>query len=45
MKKARYDAIRIARELEYGSDVIARIQSATTESEIARILATARHNS
>lgn len=45
MKKARYDATRIARELEYGNAVIEQIRNATTESEIARILATARHNS
>ena len=35
-------AIKTARELFYPQSVILRLQSATTESEIARIMKTAR---
>ena len=35
-------AIRTAKELLYPQSVILRLQSATTESEIARIMKTAR---
>ena len=35
-------AIRTAKELLYPNSVILRLQSATTESEIARIMKTAR---
>lgn len=35
-------AIKTARELYYPQSVILRLQSATTESEIARIMKTAR---
>lgn len=42
MGKLKYDAIRIAKQLCCKADVIARIQNAKTESEIYRILKTAR---
>lgn len=42
MSKSQHDAIRIAKQLCYKADVIARIQSAKSESEITRILKTAR---
>lgn len=42
MAKVKYDAIRIAKELCYSAEVIARIKVATTESEITRILHDAR---
>nr|DAV93277.1 MAG TPA: hypothetical protein [Caudoviricetes sp.] len=42
MKKARYDAIRIAKELRYNENTISKIKAATTENEITRILHTAR---
>lgn len=42
MSKTQHDAIRIAKQLCYKADVIARIQSAKTESEISRILHDAR---
>ena len=35
-------AIRTAKDLFYPESVISRLQSATTESEIARIMITAR---
>lgn len=38
MKKARYDAIRIAKELRYNENTISKIKAATSESEITRIL-------
>lgn len=38
MKKARYDAIRIAKELRYNENTISKIKVATSESEITRIL-------
>ena len=42
MGKARYDAIRIAKQLCYSENVINKIKNATTENEITRILHTAR---
>ena len=42
MGKARYDAIRIAKQLCYSENVIEKIKNATSESEITRILHTAR---
>ena len=46
MSKETYNykrnAIRTAKELFYPQSVILRLQSATTESEIARIMKTAR---
>ena len=42
MGKARYDAIRIAKQLSYSENVINKIKVATTENEITRILHTAR---
>ena len=42
MRKLKYDAIRIAQQLSYKPEIIARIQNAKTESEIYRILKTAR---
>ena len=38
MVKAKYDAIRIAKELCYSAEVIAQIKVAKTESKITRIL-------
>ena len=42
MAKAKYDAIRIAKELCYSKEVIEKIKVATTESEVTRILHDAR---
>ena len=42
MGKVRYDAIRIAKQLCYSENVIEKIKNATSESEITRILHTAR---
>ena len=46
MSRETYDykrqAIATAKELYYPNSVISRLQSATTESEIARIMRTAR---
>lgn len=42
MSKERYNAVRIAKQLCYSETVIEKIKSATTESEITRILHTAR---
>ena len=42
MKKAKYDATRIAKQLCYKPEVIERIHDAKTENEIYRILKTAR---
>lgn len=36
--------IKIARELGYGKNVIAKIQQATSENQVVRILADARAN-
>lgn len=42
MGKLKYDAIRIAKQLCYSETTINRIKTAKTESEITRILHTAR---
>ena len=42
MGKVRYDAIRIAKQLCYSEITINKIKNATSESEITRILHTAR---
>lgn len=42
MGKEKYDAIRIAKQLYYKAEIISRIQNAKSESEITRILKTAR---
>lgn len=44
MAKAKYDAIRIAKQLCYKADVIERIKAAKTENEILRILHDARQD-
>ena len=38
----KHNTIIIAKQLCYNADVISRLKSATTESEIARIMKTAR---
>ena len=42
MAEAKYNAIRIATQLCYSETTIEKIKNATTESEITRILRTAR---
>lgn len=42
MGKAKYDAIRIAKQLGYNSNIIENIKNAKSEIEITRILKTAR---
>lgn len=42
MTKAKYDAIRIAKQLGYNSNIIERIKNAKSEIEITRIMKTAR---
>ena len=42
MSKSQHDAIRIAKQLCYKADIIARIENAKTESEITQILRSAR---
>ena len=42
MGKEKYDAIRIAKQLCYSESVIEKIKSAKTESEITRIMRSAR---
>ena len=42
MGKLKYDAVRIAKQLCYKAEIISRIQNAKSESEITRILKTAR---
>ena len=42
MAEAKYNAIRIATQLYYSETTINKIKNATTESEITRILRTAR---
>ena len=42
MAEAKYNAIRIAKQLCYSENVINKLKVATTESEITRILHTAR---
>lgn len=42
MAEAKYNAIRIAKQLCYSENVIEKIKNATTENEVTRILHTAR---
>lgn len=42
MGAIKYNAVRIAKQLCYSENVINKIKNATTESEIIRILRTAR---
>lgn len=42
MSESKYDAIRIAKQLCYSESTIEKIKNATSESEITRILHTAR---
>lgn len=42
MGAIKYNAVRIAKQLCYSENVINKIKNATTESEITRILRTAR---
>ena len=42
MENAKYNAIRIAKQLCYSENVINKIKVATSESEITRILHDAR---
>lgn len=42
MGAIKYNAIRIAKQLFYSETTINKIKNATTESEITRILRTAR---
>ena len=42
MGAIKYNAIRIAKQLCYSENVINKIKNATSESEITRILHTAR---
>lgn len=42
MAEAKYNAIRIAKQLCYSENVINKIKNATTENEVTRILRTAR---
>lgn len=42
MGKEKNDAIRIAKQLCYKAEIISRIQNAKSESEITRLLKTAR---
>lgn len=42
MGAIKYNAIRIAKQLCYSENVINKIKNATSESEVTRILRTAR---
>lgn len=42
MGAIKYNAVRIAKQLCYSENTIEKIRNATTESEITRILRTAR---
>ena len=42
MAEAKYNAIRIAKQLCYSENVINKIKNATTENEVTRILHTVR---
>lgn len=44
MAKARYDAVRIAKELGYSAETIRKLTNATTETEIVNILVDARRH-
>jgi hypothetical protein len=41
--KYRHDAIKAAKELQYGKAVITQIKNAQSDSEITRIMKTARN--
>ena len=41
----RKNAIRAAKDLKYGEDVVKRIEQAKTDSEIQRIMTSARRKS
>lgn len=43
LKSYRSQAVKAARDLGYGLDTITRIKEAKTESEIDRIMKSARH--
>ena len=45
MCKRNYDAVRIAKKLCYKADVIEKLKVAKNETEISRILKTARERS
>lgn len=45
MCRKNYDAVRIAKQLCYKADVIEKLKVAKNESEISRILKTARERS
>lgn len=42
MSKTKYDAIRIAKQLQYSEDTLQAISNAKTENEISRIMRDAR---
>lgn len=42
MSKTKYDAIRIAKQLQYSNEVLQAIANAKTENEISRIMREAR---
>lgn len=42
MTKYQKDAIRIAKDLRYGKEIIEKIKTAKTDNEIARIMKDAR---
>ena len=42
MSKTKYDAIRIAKQLQYSEDTLQAIANAKTESEISNIMRNAR---
>lgn len=42
MSKIKYDAIRIAKQLQYSEDILQAIANAKTENEISRIMRDAR---
>ncbi len=42
MGAIKYNAVRIAKQFCYSENIIEKIRNATTESEITRILRTAR---
>lgn len=45
MCRRNYDAVRIAKQLCYKEDVIEKLKTAKNETEISRILRTARERS
>lgn len=42
-KTYKKDAVKAAKELRYGDNVVNRIKAAKTEAEIQRIMVTERH--